>query len=135
MDTTTVVDQLNNFNLSTVRSSLLNWEGVDPAKIEQTLLWVDGLRRDLVTLVREIDDASDIEMSLAIAYIEMKSRWIALNTRINYATFRRGACEQGDALRGNAVSLLLGHIESMLNQGDIEQISMFLAQPINQQAA
>lgn len=135
MDTTAIVAQLNAFDLNATRDSLLTWDGVDPNRVEQTLLWIDGLRRDLVKLVREIDEPEDIEMSLAIAYIEMKSRWIALNTKINYATFRRGACDQSDALRGNAISLLLGHIEDMLKQNDIEQISTFLAQPIKQQAA
>ena len=71
---------------------------------------------------------------LAINYIELKSRWIALNTKINYQTFRTGQCETVDALCASATSLLLQQIESLIDHADIEKITAFLAQPVSPKA-
>jgi hypothetical protein len=76
-----------------LKEQLGTWEGADPAAIDRTIAWILQLREDLVSLIRTIDDDEQIAETLAINYIEIKTRWIALNTKINYQTFRQGACD------------------------------------------
>lgn len=119
---------------SEVRTTLASWDGADPAAIDRTIAWVAGIRADLVTLLKTIDEEQAPE-TLAINYIEIKTRWIALNTKVNYQTFRTGGCEPEDAFRGSAISALLAQVETLLTADDIGKITEFLSQPITRIAA
>ncbi|MDX2147404.1 MAG: hypothetical protein SFZ23_07760 [Planctomycetota bacterium] len=118
-----------------VRPNLEQFPGAAPEQIERTWKWVDNLRTQLVALVRDIDDPDQIPTTLAIYYIECKSHWIALNTKVNYQNFRHGSCDVETALRGAAISQILARVETLLTADDINQITEFLAQPISRQAA
>jgi hypothetical protein len=117
-----------------VRESLASWDGADPKLIDRTVQWVLSLRNEIVNLLCELEDSEDVGMTLAITYIELKSRWIALNTKVNYQTFRLGKCDPEVAFRGAACSALLGLCEGLIEPSDIEQITEFLARPINRAA-
>lgn len=106
------------------------WPGVTQPAVERCIAQVRDEQDDFAAAVREIDDDGEIATVLAIHYIELKSRWIALNTKINYQTFRTGQCETADALCASATSMLLQQIESLLDQSDIDKITAFLAQPV-----
>jgi len=118
-----------------IKEQLASWEGADPAAIDRTVGWILQIREDLVSLIRTIDDDEQIGETLAINYIEIKTRWIALNTKINYQTFRQGACDPELAFRGTACSGLMGEVETLLSPDDITKITEFLAQPVNRIAA
>lgn len=118
-----------------IKEQLTSWEGADPAAIDRTIAWVLQIREDLVSLIRTIDDDEQISETLAINYIEIKTRWIALNTKINYQTFRLGSCDPELAFRGTACSGLMGEVETLLEPDDITKITEFLAQPVNRVAA
>lgn len=135
MDLPTLIERLNDPNLeSSIRDALLSWPDADQQLVERTVAWVKTLRDELVSLCREIDDDEQIEQNLAINYIELKTRWIAINTRINYQLFRTGSNEPESVFRATGVSMLLAHVESLLSAGDIAQITDFLAQPIRRAA-
>ncbi|MCA3006090.1 MAG: hypothetical protein LW650_12885 [Planctomycetaceae bacterium] len=135
MDLATLSNRLTDPTLvSSIREALLSWPEADPHLVEQTLTWVKGLRDELVSLCREIDDDEQIEQNLAITYIELKTRWIAINTRINYQLFRTGHNDPQSVFRATGVSMLLAHVESLLTAGDVAQITEFLAQPIRRAA-
>jgi hypothetical protein len=119
---------------SSIREGLEGWDGAEPAAIERTMAWFRAIRDNLIALLRDVDDEDQIDETLAINYIELKSRWIALNTKINYQTFRLGSCDPELAFQGSAISILLGEVESLLTPRDIEQITEFLAQPIRRAA-
>jgi len=129
------IDQLKDGSLEQVsREALSSYQGANPADVEKLVKWTQSLRDDLVTLIKEIDDEDEVAMTLAINYIELKSRWIAINTKINYQNFRTGSCDPVSALRAAAISQLLAKVESLLSQGDIDQITQFLAEPIRRAA-
>jgi hypothetical protein len=117
-----------------VRAALSNYPGTDDETLTRTVDWVLQTRDELIALLTEIDDEEQIPQSLAIYYIELKSRWIALNTKVNFQMFRLGSCEVESAIRGTAISMLLAEVESMLEQSDIQQITDFLAQPLRRAA-
>jgi hypothetical protein len=117
-----------------ITEALKSWPDADPRDVERTARWMLGLRDDLVSLVRTIDDPDEIVTTLAINYIELKTRWIAINTKVNYQTFRTGSCESVAAMRGTAISMLLGAVEALVSEADIEKITDFLSQPVRRAA-
>lgn len=132
------LEQLAAFDVAALRETLSNCpappNGSLEPLIESSVRWVVAMRDELSRTLKEIDDDGDAAMALAIQYVELKSKWIALNTKMNYSMFRTGACEIGDMCRGSAVSQLLAHIEPLLDDKDIEKITEFLAQPLSNAA-
>lgn len=117
-----------------LREVLSGYPGAHAGDVDRVIKWVLALREDLAVLVSEIGDPDEVTMTLAINYIELKSRWIGLNTKMNYQMFHRGSCDVVTALRGGALSALIGRIETLLTREDIEQITQFLAEPIRRAA-
>lgn len=113
-----------------IASAVREWPGATQTTIDRCVDQVRDEQQTFAAAIREIDDDGEIATVLAINYIELKSRWIALNTKINYQTFRTGQCETVDALCASATSLLLQQIESLIDTKDIEKITAFLAQPV-----
>lgn len=116
------------------REALAQWPGAKPADVERITTWMLALRDDLVGLIREVGDPDEARMTIAINYIELKSRWIALNTRMNYQTFRTGSCDTIAVMRGSAISQLIGHVEELLTPQDIDTITQFLSEPVRRAA-
>jgi hypothetical protein len=129
-----ILENLRTFATDELAKALEDWPDADAALVRETTDWVSRQRDDLVTLLEQVDDDADAAYSLAIRYIELKSRWIALNTKINYETFRHGKCEPRDAFRGTGVSMLLAHVEDQLEASDIDKITEFLAEPVRRAA-
>ena len=100
----------------------------------ETIAWLEGIIRDMVATLSNVSDPDDERMSLVIQYVELKSRWIGLNTKMNYELFRMGESSLTDMFRGAAISALLAHIEPLLDQEDLGKVTEFLAQPLNQAA-
>ncbi|MEL6498988.1 MAG: hypothetical protein AAGJ54_00710 [Planctomycetota bacterium] len=135
MAPTNVIDVIRNFDFDAFRAELR--EAPEPTDgrslneiIDTTAEWLEALQSDLVALVSEIDGGDDMEMVLAIQYVELKSRWIAFNTKMNYTLFKGNQPRVDDLFRASAVSSMLGHIESLLRPDDIEHITTFLGQPL-----
>lgn len=107
---------------------------IPPGATDRTIEWFNALRGDLVNLMREVEDEMQMEETLAVNYVELKSRWIAINTKVNYQVFRTGLFDPETAMRGTAASMLLGEIERLLDPKDIAAIAEFLAQPLRRAA-
>ncbi|MEO0629409.1 MAG: hypothetical protein AAFY46_01610 [Planctomycetota bacterium] len=134
-----IVARVNDFDTEALSESL--HEAPEPTCggskkdiIDSTLRWLDALRQDLVMLVSKVGGGEDVDMVLAIQYVEMKSRWIAFNTKMNYTMFKGEQPDVSDMCRAAAVSALLGHIEPLLRQEDVDHITEFLARPIGNAA-
>jgi len=93
--------------------------------------WVTSIAEDFLTLLREIDHPEQIDATTAIQYIEIKSHWIALNTKMNYQLARQGQADPMVILKGAAISQFLGALEPLINPGDIEAITDFLSEPLD----
>lgn len=117
-----------------LREALTSWGGADADTVSRTVAWVRHMREDLVALLRAVDDDEQVGVTLAVNYIELKSRWIALNTKVNYQTFRTGSCDPEVACRGTGCSMLLAELETLLTPDDVEKIAEFLAQPVSRAA-
>ncbi|MEO0512539.1 MAG: hypothetical protein AAF108_06535 [Planctomycetota bacterium] len=139
MQSSQVIEHINSFDVEGLRSGLSEAPTPEndtslPSIIDDTIAWFEDLRRDLISTLEEVGEGEDIELTLAINYVEYKSRWIAFNTKMNYMMFRGAPAPLREQCRGTAVSELLGHIEPLLRDGDIERITSFLAQPVGSAA-
>tara|TARA_Y100001933_G_C18976695_1_gene554909 strand:- start:861 stop:1280 length:420 start_codon:yes stop_codon:yes gene_type:complete len=102
--------------------------------IADTIVWLETLQGDLISLVNQVGGGEDVEMVVAIQYVELKSRWIAFNTKMNYSMFRGNHPHVSDMCRATAVSTFLQHVEGLLREDDIDHITEFLARPMKDAA-
>lgn len=134
MNASKALSDLSRFDLDALAEGLRSWDDATEAAISEAIADVQSLIDRMGNLIETVDDAEEIATLIAINYIELKTRWIALNTRINYSLFKHGSCETSDALNASAVSGLIGHLENMLSNEDIETITDFLSRPLNRAA-
>jgi hypothetical protein len=134
MNASKALSYLSRFDLDALAEGLRSWDDATEAAISEAIADVQSLIDRMGNLIETVDDAEEIATLIAINYIELKTRWIALNTRINYSLFKHGSCETSDALNASAVSGLIGHLENMLSNEDIETITDFLSRPLNRAA-
>lgn len=130
MNVNEAIERFESLSLDDLRSTLMSYH---EQQIDETINWVARLRSDLLETLREVDD-SDAEMALAVAYAEMKARWIAFNTKMNYKLLRKGIADPADVFRGYATYWLNTVIMGMLSEEDVERIDEFLAEPLKDAA-
>jgi len=106
----------------------------DAATGKEIAGWVCQLAEDFLMLLKDIDDPEQIDATTAIHYIEIKSHWIALNTRMNYQLARQGQADPTIVLKGAAVSQFLATLEPLIKSADIDAITQFLSEPIDKNA-
>lgn len=134
-----IKQHINAFDIDALRESLGNCpepqDGTPLSEvIDDAIGWLDGLRRDMLALISGIGNDDDVEMALAIQYVELKSRWIAFNTKMNYEMFRGITPQAHDMCRATSVSTFLGYLEELLDPSDIDEITTFLSEPIKKAA-
>lgn len=128
------LEKIRNFDVESLRSSLQSWETASEEQIDDAIAWVLGIAHDVDKVIGSIDDDEDAQINLAVKYIELKSRWIGINNYINYTVMRGERPLDSDVLRGASISQFLGAIESCINASDLDTITSFLAEPINNAA-
>ena len=128
------LEKIRSFDVESLRASLESWDSATPEQIDDAIAWVLGIAHDVDKVIGSIDDDEDAQINLAVKYIELKSRWIGMNNYINYTVMRGERPLDADVLRGAAISQLLGAIEDCINANDLDTITSFLAEPINNAA-
>lgn len=95
-----------------------------------TLLeWVREIRNDFITHATYIDDPEDLIVSVALSYIELKSKWQMLNTQINYQVFRTGEAPTYLIYKSSILSIIVDVIGKFLSDEDLAKIHEFLLHP------
>lgn len=89
-----------------------------------------ALRDEYLNGVEAITEEEDFNYFTAIKYIELKSKWIMLNTEINYRLYSKGEVQVSLACKSSLLSCLLASIGQFVDQRDIETITDFLSNPI-----
>lgn len=118
-----------------IRTGAADYEGADDSTVDSIIEWANAEWNGMMSLLNEIeDDTDDINTTMALFYIECKSKWIALNSKMNYQMFRGNPPEPELVIRGFAMSQLIAIAEGIIPSDDIENITEFLAQPIKQAA-
>lgn len=112
------------------RELLSSWEGADQADRDKILERVKEYRQELLSVVETIDDLREVEFTLAIRYVELKSRWMLLNMHIQYGLSSRGVADEAAVYQASVLSFLLAATEPLLRDDDIDVINEFLSNPI-----
>lgn len=132
------VDQLHERIEDTLRGDLdRQWEDVidewrDGASSEHRAVqaYVSGLRNRILRALLDINTEEELQRGLATQYIEMKCHWIMLNTQIQHQTARDGGADEDLIYRATCVSLLIQRLEPLLSQEHIDNLTAFLAEPL-----
>ncbi len=134
MQTQKVIDTLKGFDVTAIGAQLIESEIGTPEQVQETVAWIDRLRNELLQTASAVVDGEDLYLAVVANYIELKSRWIAINTQINYQTVLQGAPDPASMQRGWSVSRLLNELEPLIELADIEKIAEFLISPISEQS-
>lgn len=126
--------ELERFDMAALRDRLATCDHATPERLDAAFDWLETIRRELIDVLDHVDDPADAAMAVAIQYVELKSRWIGLNTKMNYAMFRTGQCRVEDQLRAGAVTHLLTVLEPCIDPEDVNKIREFLAKPLDKAA-
>lgn len=118
-----------------MRESLSAWENLTPEIIEDTVAWIDGKRQHLLSLINDVEDPEMLEESFAVQYIEFKSTWMSLNTRLNFQMVKQGAPSNELVARATTLSMLIDIVDDYLKDEDITVINDFLAEQPTSRAA
>ncbi|MCU0427881.1 MAG: hypothetical protein MUF71_19900 [Candidatus Kapabacteria bacterium] len=93
--------------------------------------WVYRVRDEFIAHADDVGDEEEEELliSVALAYIEMKSQWQMLNTQINYQVFRKGEANMILTYKSSLLSVLVDAIGKFLSNEDLSKIHEFLLNP------
>ncbi len=106
------------------------WEGAAPSERKAVQAYVSGLRNRILRALLDIDTDEELQRGLATQYIEMKCHWTMLNTQIQHQTARDGAAEESLIYRATCVSLIIQNLEPLLSQERVDNLTAFLAEPL-----
>ncbi|PQJ36326.1 hypothetical protein BSZ35_06045 [Salinibacter sp. 10B] len=138
MDTDESVQALHDRIEDALRGSLdTQWEQVldewaeaAPSQRKAVQAYVSGLRNRILRTLLDIDAEEELQRGLATQYIEMKCHWTMLNTQIQHQTARDGSAEEDLIYRATCVSLIIQSLEPLLSQERIDNLTAFLAEPL-----
>lgn len=111
------------------RECIEDWETIQDHKdalLQRMLLERD----DILEAFTNIQEPEDLLDNIAIVYIEVKSRWIMLNTKIQFQLYRFGKSEDELIYRASLTSFFIDAMESQLGAEEIDQINNFLCDPL-----
>lgn len=108
-----------------------DWRDEAPGEAQAAIDWVRDLRDDLLDGVDTIDDPLELEEALAVQYIQYKSTWIMLNTKLQYQMMRHGAPDFGDFHRASLITSLIAKLEEIMPNDEVRQIEAFLSDPVS----
>jgi hypothetical protein len=106
------------------------WESAAPSERKAVQAYVSGLRNRILRALLDIDTEEELERGLATQYIEMKCHWTMLNTQIQHQTAREGGPDEDLIYRATCVSLIIQNLEPLLSQERIDNLTAFLAEPL-----
>jgi hypothetical protein len=106
------------------------WTGAAPSERKAVKAYVSGLRNRILGTLLDIDTQDELQRGLATQYIEMKCHWTMLNTQIQHQTARDGSPDDDLIYRATCVSLIIQSLEPLLSQERIDNLTAFLAEPL-----
>ncbi|TAE24286.1 MAG: hypothetical protein EAZ92_13460 [Candidatus Kapaibacterium sp.] len=93
------------------------------------LAWVHHVRDGFLSHAADIDDEEELLVSVALSYIELKSKWQMLNTQVNYQVYRTGDAKPDLMFKSSLLSVIVDAIGKFLTDDDIIKIQEFLLNP------
>ena len=99
--------------------------GASPEFTEELKRWSAALREDVAeTLASAAEDEHPV--LIAAAWMQMKSQWLLLNTRIGYEIQERHEASPATIIKAAIVAMLVGAFERHLDIGRLPDFAEFL---------
>jgi len=109
---------------------LAEWTEAAPSERKAVRAYVSGLRNRMLRALLDIETQEELARGLAMQYIEVKCHWTMLNTQIQHQTARNGEPEEDLIYRATCVSLIIQSLEPLLSQDRVDNLTAFLAEPL-----
>ena len=109
---------------------LAEWTSAAPSERKAVRAYVSGLRNRMLRALLDIETEDELKRGLATQYIEVKCHWTMLNTQIQHQTARDGGAEEDLIYRATCVSLIIQSLEPLLSQERVDNLTTFLAEPL-----
>lgn len=107
----------------------LNEGGLPADDRESLLMEVRNTWRELLRVLQDIEDEEERSRALVNAYIEERSRWLLINTQLQYQIFRDGQPNLRRSHQAMLVSRFAEFLEGFLIPEEVQVINRFLAAP------
>lgn len=92
---------------------------------------IQQIHSEFLALAEEVLDEEELRRALVLRYIELKSRWIMYNTRLQFRLLLTGESDDRLVYTASAISLFLEAMEQILTLSDVEFINQFLSEPVS----
>jgi hypothetical protein len=118
-----------------ISHNLQSWRedySVVDSDFKETKVWIEKIISDFLELVRDIEDTSELSVTMFTKYIEFKCFWRQLNTQIQYQNFKTGTANTTLIGRASLTTFVLSAMEPLISQSELAEIQDFLMKPINE---
>ncbi|MEM1164830.1 MAG: hypothetical protein AAGI30_00905 [Planctomycetota bacterium] len=135
MNASSLIEQLNAATFDERVNGAIEVEGFDSGAISETRQWVNSLRDKVVHDLQSTDEEEEHRSIAASYFIDFKTQWMGLNTKMNYAMFRTGQPDQPSMLRGSGISVLIDVVEQHADPEDVDTIVTFISDRVDRAKA
>jgi two-component system chemotaxis sensor kinase CheA len=92
--------------------------------------WIRSFRDEFLDYMDVVQDPEEIEDALVDRYIEIKSRWKMLNTKMQYQAVNTGQPDPALMVKGSLLSKLLERMENVLGGDEVADLTDFISEPM-----
>lgn len=95
---------------------------------ERVLLKAEQIRTSILGQVDDIPVPEELQWTVALSYLELKSQWLQRQVRVCYEEMMTGSCSQEVAAEASMVSAILAIIEPLMTDEHLRSIQELFAQ-------
>lgn len=106
------------------------WTSALPAERRAVRTEVSDLRDRLLDGLLDLGSVERLHRTLALRYVEVKGRWMVLNTRIQDQASQKGRADEALLYRAVGVGLILQALDPLLDREHLEDVGDVLAEPL-----
>jgi hypothetical protein len=114
-----------------LRRQMKDAKGLTAQQADHVAAALQDMIDEFVRHVDDVDDPEELAYSCACYFVETKTRWLSLNTQMNYQLTRTGTQDPEVLWKGTATSAFLAVVESMLRKDDVQRILTALAEQLH----
>ncbi len=118
-----------------IAHNLQSWRedySVPDNDFKTTKSWIEGMIYDFLELVRDVEEDSEMSVTVFTKYIELKCYWKQINSQIQYQNFKTGSANTVLIGKASLTTFILIAIEPLINETELAEIQEFLTKPIRE---
>ncbi len=92
--------------------------------------WISDYRDQIIRQFQDIELKDELEVMIALRYIEIRANWNGLNTQLQFQMFRGQEPDPEITVRASLISSLITELEGFIGNEDKDQVDTFLDNPL-----